>query len=432
MSRTLKILAVLIALASCAALAYMAARTWRAPLRIAVPPIGEGGQKLMQDLGREMGAESSWLSFQRLPVKNAVEASRAIDTGAADIALVRSDIALPAKGQTLVNFRNDRVFLLVPSDSTIDSFQKLKGRTIAVLPGLPEDEAVLDHVLRFYALAPDAVTRTQMAPALVGPAIAQRRITAAFVVGLPGAAPASDAFASIAKATKKPPEVIGIDEAEALAKQGGGFENTDIAQGSFGGATPQPEEAVTTLGVTWRLVASRSMSNMVAGEMARRILQAKTRMMATNPAASSIEAPDTEAPTYPIHPGARAYFGGEQPSMFDRFESLFWIGSALIGLLGSGVTWLVSRLRRPAEIEDRLRRVAHFITSVRKADEAELERLDDELDDVVARLVDEHRTGETPPDDVALYALAVDNARLAIARRRAALAGTSARVAPLP
>lgn len=412
MSRTLKILAVLIALASCAALAYMAARTWRAPLRIAVPPIGEGGQKLMQDLGREMGAESSWLSFQRLPVKNAVEASRAIDTGAADIALVRSDIALPAKGQTLVNFRNDRVFLLVPSDSTIDSFQKLKGRTIAVLPGLPEDEAVLDHVLRFYALAPDAVTRTQMAPALVGPA--------------------SDAFASIAKATKKPPEVIGIDEAEALAKQGGGFENTDIAQGSFGGATPQPEEAVTTLGVTWRLVASRSMSNMVAGEMARRILQAKTRMMATNPAASSIEAPDTEAPTYPIHPGARAYFGGEQPSMFDRFESLFWIGSALIGLLGSGVTWLVSRLRRPAEIEDRLRRVAHFITSVRKADEAELERLDDELDDVVARLVDEHRTGETPPDDVALYALAVDNARLAIARRRAALAGTSARVAPLP
>jgi hypothetical protein len=215
--------------------------------------------------------------------------------------------------------------------------------------------------------------------------------------------------------------VIGIDEAEALAKQDGRFEDSEIPQGSFGGATPRPEEAVTTLGVTWRLIASQSMSNMLAGEMTRRLFQAKARILATNSAAISIEAPDTDAPSYPVHPGARAYFDGEQPSLFDRFESMFWIGSALLGLLGSGATWLASRMR-PADSADKLRRVATFISAVRVADAAELERLDDELDAVVERLVNEHRAGEMQPEDVALYALAVDNARLAITRRRAALA----------
>lgn len=421
MPRIWKIFAVLLAIASCMALAYIAVRAWSAPVRVAVPPVGEAGQKLLQDLGREIGSETSWITLQRVPVQDSLEAARALDSGAASVALVRSDIALPARGQTLANFRRDRVFLLAPAGSPLESFQNLKGRTVAILPGPPEDAAILDRVLRFYGLAPESVMRTPMEAGEVGPAIAQRKIAAVFVVGTPGPGRAADAFASIARATKKPPDVIGIDEAEALAKQDGRFEDSEIPQGSFGGATPRPEEAVTTLGVTWRLIASQSMSNMLAGEMTRRLFQAKARILATNSAAISIEAPDTDAPSYPVHPGARAYFDGEQPSLFDRFESMFWIGSALLGLLGSGATWLASRMR-PADSADKLRRVATFISAVRVADAAELERLDDELDAVVERLVNEHRAGEMQPEDVALYALAVDNARLAITRRRAALA----------
>ncbi len=76
-------------------------------------------------------------------------------------------------------------------------------------------------------------------------------------------------------------------------------------------------------------MARRTMPDLIAGEVARNLMLAKARLLSTSPLASRIEAPDADEDTVPIHPGASAFYNDEQTSIFDRFESLFWMGTAL-------------------------------------------------------------------------------------------------------
>jgi hypothetical protein len=143
--------------------------------------------------------------------------------------------------------------------------------------------------------------------------------------------------------------------AGAIAKRFGDVESGEIAQGAFGGASPRPEESLATIFVTYRLMARRTMPDLVAGEVARNLMLAKARL---SPLASRIETPDADEDTVPIHPGASAFYNDEQTSIFDRFESLFWMGSALLSIVGSLVAWALSgfgaRSKNPSDFGARL------------------------------------------------------------------------------
>jgi hypothetical protein len=88
-------------------------------------------------------------------------------------------------------------------------------------------------------LAPKTVAHTLMTPTDIGPAIRQKRIADVFAVLGPQAAPAVEAFAALAKAGRGAPDIIGVEEGEAVAKQFGDVESGDIAQGGAG-ATGKP------------------------------------------------------------------------------------------------------------------------------------------------------------------------------------------------
>jgi hypothetical protein len=57
----------------------------------------------------------------------------------------------------------------------------------------------------------------------------------------------------------------------------------------------------------------------------------------------SIEVPDTTVgAALPFHPGAAAYYNGEQPNLLEMFEDYFYLGAILVSIIGSGCAWMMS------------------------------------------------------------------------------------------
>ncbi|WP_395665981.1 TAXI family TRAP transporter solute-binding subunit [Methylocella sp.] len=417
----LRVSAFLLLIAAVALAGYVAYRSFTVTVRVAVPPLPREAQRAWMDLGRAVNEENGWVRLARLPAANEDEAAKALVEGKADAAILRTDLAFPPQAKTIAILRRDRLFLIVPANSSIDSFQDLKGHAVGMLPGPPGDAALLDGVLNFFSVAPDAVERIPVTAQGAGAAVRQKRVAAVFVVGRAGRGQASEAFASIARATRGTPNVVGVDDGDAVAERLVTLEPAEIPAGSFGGSTPRPDEDVSTLAAAWRLVAGPSLSDLTVGTLTRQLYEAKGRLLAIDPALSSFEAPDTEKSTFPVHPAAKAYYDDDETSVFDRFESFFWIGSATVGVLGSLMTWLLAKLRlRDAEETD-LRRLLAILGEVRRADRERLGELSADLDSVVARLLSQAETGSLDEATAPTYQLAVNYARQAIADRAAML-----------
>jgi len=392
------------------------------PISIAVPPLSDTMSRMLQAIGREVHQTSHWVTLNRIAFPSYEAAAKALQDGDVNLAILRTDAGLPNNAQTIAILRTLRVFLIVAPHSPIEGFSDLRNKTIGILPGPPQDEALLDKILAYNNIPPTSVTRIRYTPAEASTALGQKKIAAIYIVGVPGVGASSEAFSAAVKATKGTPVVLGVDEAEAMTKRFGALEKADIDEGSFGGAKAQPEEDTTTLAVTLRLMAKSRMPSYMASELASKLFEAKARLVTSEPSVTGIEAPDTDDRRFAVHPGAKSFFDGDAPTFFDRFESLFWIGSALLGVLGSAATWLLSQFGKKQTTEDLVGgRLAAFLKNVRQADKAGLEKLEDELDSIVLFIIEARAQGEIDSDDINTYAIAMFHARAGIEERHAAL-----------
>ena len=412
---------IILLVAAAAVLAFQYALTW-ATLRAAVPPLGPIGQRVLQDLAREGAKESKWLSMQRVAVSDMAAASAAIEKREVDVALVRSDVALPRNGRSIAVFQTMYAFLIVPPRSQIEDFKGLKDRAVAVVPGDAANEKLLDLLLDHYGVPRASVQRQSMTAEEVGPAMQQRKLSAAFVIGPLGGV-SFQTFQSIQKSMKGVPTVLGVEDAEAVRRLSTGIDAAEVSKGVFGGTPAQPEEDLTTIGVTIRMVVPASQSSIIAGELTRVLFEGKAKALAGNPQMRELQQPNAEEKDYPIHPAAQTYFDGETPTFMERLETLFWIGSAVLGLLASLFGWLLAKVRvKPrSELETQLDNLTAFVADLRKADPQQLDDLQHRLDAVVVTLFDQRESGEMSADAVTIYSVAINYARSAIADRRAQL-----------
>jgi len=340
-----------------------------------------------------------------------------MEEGEADLAIVYSNIAMPSNGLTIAVFRRDNLLLIVPGNSPVDSYQGLAGKKVGLLlTDSPERNAslsrLLDSVLSFYNISPDKVQREYLSSEEIGPAIAKNRVAGLMALGPTGPGAISKAIATIGNVTKTSPRLIGDKQAPAMAKTIQGTEPTKIDEGAFGGDKPKPDEALKTLAVTMRLVGRHTLPDFATGEIARLLTLAKARLIATSPLARDIEAPDSEDGSgLPIHPGAAAYFEGEQDSLLDSAFSVFYLISIILGVFGSGVVWLFSAGKKdpPAGEQLEANRLLCILRDARNADLASLDRMEAEIDEAVTRLL-EH--GE-PVDSTLVDTIAIVMDRLA-------------------
>jgi len=217
---------------------------WRYELRIATGPIGSDGQKILAAFIREVSAERPIVRLVPVPTDSLSASGKALMDGQVDLAVVRSDDAAAAQGRTVFIIRRIGIAILLPPESKIESVSELSGKKLAVIKAAHFDPALLKAFTSFYGLRDSDLVELTLPE--VGRAMKAKRVVAALVFGPIGAGSISDAFAVVRKSFKEKPSYLDIEEAEAIAARWPAYEAVEIKQGTFGGAPPEPAEAINT------------------------------------------------------------------------------------------------------------------------------------------------------------------------------------------
>jgi TRAP-type uncharacterized transport system substrate-binding protein len=418
-------------------------------LKIAVGPRQSEDLRLIQALAQHFARERAPVRLNVARLEGAQQSAEALDTGAADLAVVRRDIAMPKSGQVIaVHRRNVAVLIVPPAAATppaaarkgraaraarakaaakpkpIQKIEDLNGKTVAVVGRSQANISLLHTILGQYGVPPDKVTTLQFNTENLTAQLKDAKFDALLAVGPVGSRITAEAVSALARG-KEQPHFLEVGSSEAIEQQNPVYESTEIPAGAFGGS--RPEETVETIGVSHYIVARRSLDDKIAGDFTKWLFHAKQAQGGEIPAFTKIEAPDTDkAATLAVHPGALAYLEGEQRSFFERYsEAMYW-GLMLLSFAGSGAAWLASYARTsPSKYERRtdLEALIAMVKRARTAAAEELELMCIEIDDIVERAIRQIESGQIEQNRSSAVTLAAEQARRAIEERRAALRG---------
>ena len=352
-------------------------------------------------------------------------ASAALDAGQADLAVVRTDVATPAKGETVVLLHKDAALLVAPAGSDIEKIADLTGKRIGMLSQRVGDRRLLDAALAQYDVGPETVEGVPLKVEEVVEALTAKTVDAVFVVGQTSGAKIVDTVRGVAKAGGGPPVFLSVAEAAAIAQRTGTYESIQVVRGAFGGTPPRPADEFDTLGVTYRLVASSDLGEDVVASLTRFLLAERVALAQVAPGARRIEAPSTDkGAALPVHPGTAAYIDDEEETFLERYSDVIYIGAMVLGVMASGLTAVVGRLgaQGAARIEDLMARLSAIFKAIRPAPTlAVLDHLEDEVDAIVAAALDDGGLRNLDERRVAALNLALDQVRSGLRERRETL-----------
>jgi hypothetical protein len=104
------------------------------------------------------------------------------------------------------------------------------------------------------------------------------------------------------------------------------------------------------------LVAKKSVNKDTISDLTQSLIDVRRGLLADHPLMAQAAAPSTEANALiPIHPGAAAYFGGEERGFLDKYSDKLYYASMLGGSLISILlaAWLLCRFSRCTSEHDR-------------------------------------------------------------------------------
>ncbi|WP_082173218.1 TAXI family TRAP transporter solute-binding subunit [Methylobacterium platani] len=418
------VLAALLALVATALLAYQ----WLGQpttLRVAVGPSGSEDARLVAAVAQSLARTHEDVRLRPVPTGGVAESAGLAERGKADLAVVRSDVGIPANTQTVAILHRNAVLLLA-TDPALAAVPDLRGKRIGIVRNPAGNARLLGTILEHYDVPAEAVTVVPLGDGHeAGEALLRdHRVDAVMVVSPLTGRTAGDVVSSIAKAGGTP-TFIPIGEAAVLARRWPALESLEIARGTFGGTPPRPAEAFTTVGVSHRLVAQAHLADSTVSELTRLLFVNRPGLAVEVPLANQIEAPDTsKSASLPVHTGAQAYYEGEVESFFERYGDWFYLLVMCVSILGSAAATLVSRAANRSRARDMA--LLHQLLAIVRAsrdveDEGELADLDRQADEILAAALARAGTGAIDNAGVAAFTLGLDQARRAIAERRAVL-----------
>lgn len=394
-------------------------------LRIAVTR-DSADQAIMAAAAQQFAEDREQIRLKLVVVDTLAESSRAFEEERADLAVVRSDVAMPLSGQSVLIMRRNAAVLFAPAQAGLHSVDDLRGHKIGILQseetGRTGNQTLLDAALAQYDVAPGLVRRTALTLAELPRALERKEVDAVLAVDAPGSPSLMQAVAALAQVSHGQPVFIPIAEAKAIAQRSPIFESIEVVRGAFGGAQPKPAASFDTLGVSTRLIARHSLNNEAVAELTQLLLAARPRLAAHAPMANRIEPPSTDkGAALPVHAGALAYLGDEEQSFFETYSDFIYIGAMLLSVLGTGLAAVVARFnqRQNSDFERILQRLIDLIKAARGAER--LDALDDfesEADELLAQALALDSSHALSGHRLAATSLALNQVRHAISERR--------------
>ena len=226
-----------------AAAGFALAHVWspHANLRVTTGPQGGAAQRFMAAFVSVSAIQHPRVHLDLVPVPDLAASAKALEDDRTDLAIVRSDAAAPANGQTIVILRRDVVALVLPPHSKIGSVAGLAGKTVGIVAGPVQanNAQALDTLLSFFDIPAKDVGRVFLPVAELGQAVQQKKVAAVLAVGPMAPGEVVEVVAAIARATKGTPGILAIDEAETIGKRFPGFESVDVPSARSGPGQPR-------------------------------------------------------------------------------------------------------------------------------------------------------------------------------------------------
>lgn len=309
-------------------------------------------------------------------------------------------------------------------DNKLDKVAKLAGHRVGIVTGGAATPELFDVVLAHYGVPSGQVQVSLIDPQNAADAVKAKRIDALFVAGTVAGKSLTDAVAA-ATLNGVAPSFIDIDQAEGIAKRSPAFDSIDVEAGTFGGQPPSPDDSLKTLGFPEYLVARKNLNRDGIATLAKLIFTSRVALAAELPGEIKITAPSTDKDAaILVHPGALAYLTDDQKSFFDKYGDDIFYGLLIFPIFGSAIAGVASYFRNTGRTR-RLRLLQRLLDLVRKAHAAAsleaLDHLETNLDHLVIAIIHQSEHEEYDQTVQTSFSLALDQARFAIASRRAVL-----------
>src|SRR6478672_8561723 len=302
-------------------------------LTVAVGSIDGEAAKLMSAMASQFALTGAPVRFNVIDSGTTLGAADAFSADKVDLAVVRGDVGDLSQAQAVVVVSHMVVLVIAPPGSFIDSTDKLKGQTIGVVGGVANSK-IVDVLTKEYDLVRAKVVFKDLALADVRQAIQSRQVNVLLV-----AIPLAEKYLTLVRGFfqidhKKLPVLIPIESAGAIAEGERAYESFDVPKGTLRGSPPVPEDDVTTLQVSFYLVAKKSLDNDMIASFTQAITSARRDVLAELPILAQFKAPDTDAGAYlPVHPGAAEYYNGNQLSFLDKWGNAIFLTPMALGAL---------------------------------------------------------------------------------------------------
>ena len=421
-----------------AGLAYYLTRP--TTLSIAAAPSGGIEPALIKAFAETLVTHNEDVRLRIVPFDGVRESAEALAARKVDLAVVRPDVAMPENGLTLAILREQALLIAAPDGSGIKAFSDIARRRLGFVAERATDQALFKDLLDDgnVALASDAsakvlpprtVALVPVAEDDLAKAFVEKRIDALVLLTTPTTAAAKRIVGIVQNASRnRKVSLIGVPDAAAVVRRMPKLQAVTVAAGQLGGNPKIPEEDVSTVGASYRLMARADLSRSLAAEVTEDLFELRSSLAASNPAANAVAAPayettaDATSARLPNHPGAIDYFEREQESFIERYETWIYLLAFLGGGLGSAFAWLrqrVTRIRRE-RIEIATERLLEIRSEARTATEtAKLADLAEEIDDLAAKIASSAL--ERPAESRTIHAatIAIDAARSTVIRNAA-------------
>ena len=173
-------------------------------------------------------------------------------------------------------------------------------------------------------------------------------------------------------------------------------------------------------------MASRDLEDYVVSDFTRRLFTLRMALSLATSHAEHIEKPDTDNESVlPLHPGAAAYFDGNEKSFLDRYDDWFYLGAMGVSGLVSGLAALIASARawmRRSTLVSIDQLIQLQLTAREAQDLPTLDAAEAAVARVSIQALRHARDGRLDESGLAALSLAMEECREAIADRRSRLA----------
>jgi TRAP transporter TAXI family solute receptor len=391
-------------------------------LTVAAGSIDGEAAALMSTIASRLASTNSHIRLKVVDTGTALGASKAFSGEQVDLAILRADVGDFSAARAVVVVTHGVLMIIAPPGSSIKGMDDLKGKTVGVVGG-EANHRMVEILTQEFGLARAKVQFTDLALADVQKALQSKQVSALLVV-----MPLTQKYLSMVrnyfeKDNKRQPGLIPIESAGAIAAVGRYYESYEIPKGTLRGSPPIPDDDLTTLRVAFYLVANKKLDDDVVSDLTKAIMDTRGDLLSAYPLLAQISAPSTDKDAFiSAHPGAAAYFGGDQKTFFDKYGDQLFYGSMLLGSLTSLLAGAWKFMRKDERAESPLNELYALANRIPHAtEESELTAVEEEIDNILKAELAKHAKNDSNAADAAALGLAAHRLEHLLNHRRSVL-----------